>query len=440
MSQAMDRVVAVGSQSGIGSESSRELCETGAKAVRVDMDGAADVDATEGYYSDKVGDSALKTGGKDSNSKQEVNSAVSDVAMRSVFAILSGLVFGVALVKSGVHRADVLRGQFVFDNWIMMLVFLSATATSSILMNAMYELDATKDLAMQSGGKKHLKSGAMGLASVSSGAFLLGCGMSIAGACPGTSYAQLGGGAYGTLATIAGGILGAYVFGWSYDSLMLPFMQMWSIQNRSLPDMLGMPRWVLAGAFSALLWGVIGIILAFGYEPLEQRSTEPTVFLMEHWHPVVAGVLIGSVQLPLILGVRKNLGASTSYAVAASGISGLTGAVGFGDNDYTKKFRDSFEQIWQVVFVVAAVAGAALAAGTSGVWYKESEYTSEVHPAMAVIGGFLIVFGGRLAGGCTSGHGISGASHLSLTSFVSLAAMFAGAIGSAFVMRAAGAL
>jgi len=60
----------------------------------------------------------------------------------------------------------------------------------------------------------------------------------------------------------------------------------------------------------------------------------------------------------------------------ASGLSAATGFMGFADNDYTRKFRETFEQIWQLVFVIAAVAGAALAAGTAdggeGVWYTES--------------------------------------------------------------------
>jgi len=172
-----------------------------------------------------------------------------------------------------------------------MLVFLSATATSSVLMNGMYYFDATKGMALSSGGKKHLESGTMGVPAVAGGAFLLGVGMSVAGACPGTSYAQLGGGAFGTLATIGGGVLGAFIFGWAYPSLV-PFMQLYSIQNRGLPEMLGLPRWLLAAGFSGMLAAVITIILVFGYDPLPSQGSG---ILGEHWHPVLAGVIIGSI-------------------------------------------------------------------------------------------------------------------------------------------------
>lgn len=43
----------------------------------------------------------------------------------------------------------------------------------------------------------------------------------------------------------------------------------------------------------------------------------------------------------------------------------------------------------------------------------------------AFIGGFLIVFGARIAGGCTSGHIISGITQLSVSGFIFAAGVFA---------------
>jgi len=42
----------------------------------------------------------------------------------------------------------------------------------------------------------------------------------------------------------------------------------------------------------------------------------------------------------------------------------------------------------------------------------------------AFIGGFCLVFGARLANGCTSGHGLSGMGMLTLVSFVAVVCMF----------------
>lgn len=55
----------------------------------------------------------------------------------------------------------------------------------------------------------------------------------------------------------------------------------------------------------------------------------------------------------------------------------------------------------------------------------------------AFIGGFLILFGARLAGGCTSGHIISGMTQLAVSSTIFAAAVFAGGIGTAKLIHAA---
>jgi uncharacterized membrane protein YedE/YeeE len=49
-----------------------------------------------------------------------------------------------------------------------------------------------------------------------------------------------------------------------------------------------------------------------------------------------------------------------------------------------------------------------------------------------VLGGFLVGFGTAYAGGCTSGHCISGVANLEPASLVALAAFFAGGIAGTF--------
>lgn len=51
-----------------------------------------------------------------------------------------------------------------------------------------------------------------------------------------------------------------------------------------------------------------------------------------------------------------------------------------------------------------------------------------------VLGGFLVGFGTAYAGGCTSGHGISGVADLQAASFLALAAFFVGGILGTFVL------
>ena len=48
--------------------------------------------------------------------------------------------------------------------------------------------------------------------------------------------------------------------------------------------------------------------------------------------------------------------------------------------------------------------------------------------SILIIGGFLIGFGARWAGGCTSGHAISGLSNLQLPSLIAVAGFFIGGL------------
>lgn len=49
-------------------------------------------------------------------------------------------------------------------------------------------------------------------------------------------------------------------------------------------------------------------------------------------------------------------------------------------------------------------------------------------PVRGVVGGVLLLFGARLANGCTSGHGLTGFANLSLESLVNTCCMFGSAI------------
>lgn len=48
--------------------------------------------------------------------------------------------------------------------------------------------------------------------------------------------------------------------------------------------------------------------------------------------------------------------------------------------------------------------------------------------AFLIIGGFMIGFGARYAGGCTSGHAISGLSNLQIPSLIAVIGFFAGGL------------
>jgi uncharacterized membrane protein YedE/YeeE len=53
---------------------------------------------------------------------------------------------------------------------------------------------------------------------------------------------------------------------------------------------------------------------------------------------------------------------------------------------------------------------------------------------MVVVGGFLVGFGARYAGGCTSGHAISGIGNLQLPSLIAVIGFFVGGLIGTFVL------
>jgi hypothetical protein len=51
------------------------------------------------------------------------------------------------------------------------------------------------------------------------------------------------------------------------------------------------------------------------------------------------------------------------------------------------------------------------------------------------VGGALVGFGTRMAGGCTSGHGLTGCSRLRPTSLIATAVFFGAAVATSFLLR-----
>jgi len=161
------------------------------------------------------------------------------------------------------------------------------------------------------------------------------------------------------------------------------------------------------------------------------------------WSPYGAGILIGLLQIPAFLLVDTALGASSSFVTVGAHIAALF------DKDamnvaYFASHAAGGKNWWQVALVVGIAIGAFLSSRLSGtarravapVWARATGITSFApRAAMAFAGGFVLLFGARLAGGCTSGHGISGIAQLAVGSTVSVAAMFAGGIAVALLMR-----
>ncbi|MEM5768328.1 MAG: YeeE/YedE thiosulfate transporter family protein [Bacillota bacterium] len=73
--------------------------------------------------------------------------------------------------------------------------------------------------------------------------------------------------------------------------------------------------------------------------------------------------------------------------------------------------------------------------GLPSVWAKRFGPKDYLRMTHAFIGGFLIVFGARLAGGCTSGHIISGMAQMAASGWVFAIGVFAAGMITAFLLH-----
>ena len=112
-----------------------------------------------------------------------------------------GIIFGIALEKSRVFEPGMIIGQFQFRNFTMLKVFLTAIMTSLVVFAIFFGT-----------GFERLNWKTTIYTADIIGGLLLGIGIALAGACPGTLFAQIGAGYKDSIATFFGALLGAVAF------------------------------------------------------------------------------------------------------------------------------------------------------------------------------------------------------------------------------------
>jgi len=177
--------------------------------------------------------------------------------------------------------------------------------------------------------------------------------------------------------------------------------------------------------------------------------------LTESWHWAFSGIMIVFV-MSLLMYTGHRFGVSSSFRAMCSIAGGGRMADYF---DYDWKGHS-----WLLLFVIGSVLGGFVSShwldgsepialssatiedlqdlGISGPSQEEGHAASLLPSSLFeisnvstptgfilfVVGGFLIGFGTRWAGGCTSGHAISGLSNLQLPSLVAVLGFFVGGL------------
>ena len=172
-------------------------------------------------------------------------------------------------------------------------------------------------------------------------------------------------------------------------------------------------------------------------------------WIFEPWPWYVAGPMIAFIMF-LLLMVGKSFGMSANLRT-------ICAVCGAGNKANFFKF-DWKSQKWNLVVVIGAVIGGyigshylttdmavainpdtiadlnVLGFESAGKSYLADELfdTSSLFKVKSIlilsIGGLLVGFGARYAGGCTSGHAISGLSDLQLPSFIAVIGFFIGGL------------
>jgi len=345
------------------------------------------------------------------------------LVVRAVASTMMGAVFGFSMQKGRVFEPENIRAQMVMEKFIMMKMFLSAIAAGQLTLWAgsyffpreLQQAKAEFDLTMRD--KTPVRVGI--------GAAILGAGMTVSGACPGMILIQVGSRVPNALVTLTGIFAGTLLYATLHPTICNAFVAK-AKEHHRLDLTHGLSYRTTAFLMSTVLVGACAGLEYF----VPWTSEVPVADLSSMWHayawpPLLCGALVGLIQVPAVYFLRDTLGGSSAYVTCCSQLFSVMG--GDGRLDYLRDYRNGFASWWQVFYVGTAMAGAAMAH-----YLSKGPVPSGVSAEHAFLGGVMLAVGARMAGGCTSGHGLSGMALLANNSFVAVPAMFAGAMGVAF--------
>eukprot|EP01090_Pellita_catalonica_P013545 TRINITY_DN324_c0_g1_i1.p1 TRINITY_DN324_c0_g1~~TRINITY_DN324_c0_g1_i1.p1 ORF type:complete len:374 (-),score=51.47 TRINITY_DN324_c0_g1_i1:79-1200(-) len=346
-----------------------------------------------------------------------------------------GVIFGFAMEKGRVFEPDVIVDQMLMKRFQMVKMFLSAVSSSVLAMIALSKIPATRPYFLHARSFIYSNS-RPGILATTIGAMLLGAGMSLCGACPGTVAVQLGAGVLQAPFVVIGGIIAGGFFAKFVDSFR-PLIAASPVKTKSVEGIFANQKYEAVAL--PLVGMLVTVVVALEYffpwkQELGKVLTETTsVLAMEAWPPYLAGAIVGLLNIPAMLLLTVSLGSATSYQTVAVNLACCVQPQAVKKSNYLNAFLSPIAY-WQPTYLTGAVLGACASAMLSGTFHS----TPSMGLLGAFIGGFVLILGSRIGGGCTSGHGITGFSFLQTISFIAVPAMFAGGIASAFILRSIG--
>jgi uncharacterized membrane protein YedE/YeeE len=311
--------------------------------------------------------------------------------------ILWGFLFGAILQYARLNRFETIAGMAVLQNFCVAKTIAFAIGLGALLLQAEMQLGWAD---------YHLKPVLM--AGVIIGGLVFGVGMAILGYCPGTVVISVGQGNVDALIGILGGLCGSGVYALLYPSLsplLGPDLGKLSIQTLS--------------AGHQVLSLVVGIglpVVFMGTAVYLQRFERNAGW---RWLYAAIGIAVLNAFLISSFGGARPMGASSAFPYAAMAATGML------DGAYWPKISSA--GAWEMEFLLGAFLAGLVFSVLQGtfritrvprLWAEYYGSDTGRRLSWSFIGGFLLLFGARMAGGCTSGHIISGGMQLAVSSLL----------------------
>lgn len=161
-----------------------------------------------------------------------------------------------------------------------------------------------------------------------------------------------------------------------------------------------------------------------------------------NWGPYLVGAGIGVLSWAVFVIVANPIGMTTAMSQIAGGVAApVIGADTVAQNAYWKSNVMKFD--YGTLFLIGTFFGALASALVSrtfrietvpSVWRERFGGSVAKRMIAAFIGGVLAMYGARMAGGCTSGNGISQGLQLAVVGWTFLAVMFLSGLATTFIL------
>lgn len=161
-----------------------------------------------------------------------------------------------------------------------------------------------------------------------------------------------------------------------------------------------------------------------------------------YWHPYLGGFLLGLVLFLAFLLTGNGLGASGAISRIDAFIEDQIAPQHVDRTPYLLKMAGGDKNPlddWIVPLFFGALLGGFVSGLVNGRWKieinKGPRISDRTRLLLAFLGGTIMVYGARMARGCTSGQALSGGATLAAGSWALMFAIFGGAYALAYFVR-----